>query len=112
MHYNFRRFGFVLAIYLIIDFACIAVLMNYEASFVQKNGESVYSFSSMKIYEIIAFLIYKYLLNFPFGVFNYFVEGYMYLTSFIMILNAAFLSNLSFFKIKLKKITGARSVLW
>ncbi len=86
-------------IYVVLYFYSISILMNYEDHFSQ--GEW-YSFDSFESQELKAFIVYKYLLNFPLSVFVWFSEELLFLTTFLFIPNAICVSIL-FNKLIFKK---------
>lgn len=67
--------------------------MNYEAFYEPSKGE-FYSMESFKQEEAIAFLLYKFILNFPLSIFNWFSNELLDLTVFFFIPNAIVMAYL------------------
>ncbi|OHX64577.1 hypothetical protein NH26_23685 [Flammeovirga pacifica] len=89
----------IIIIYVFLYGYSISILMNYEDHFSQGKW---YSFESFESHELKAFIIYKYLLNFPLSFFVWFSDELLFLTTFLFIPNAICISIL-FNKLIFKK---------
>lgn len=83
----------IFILYLIIFIFSILKLINYESFYVPEDGE-FYSYESFKNGELIYFLLYKFVLNFPISIFNWFSNDFLYLTVFFIIPNTVVISYL------------------
>jgi len=68
-------------------------MMNYESFYSPSDGE-FYSFESFKNQEAIPFILYKFVLNFPLSVFNWFTNKYLFTTTYFFIPNSIVLTLL------------------
>lgn len=100
MKFNYKKYFLFVLIYLLVWIFCSIILINYEEHFA---GNCFYCLKSMDISEKIAFILVKYFLNFPFGIFNYFTNDYMLTTFFFVFINPIILSNYRFFYTKIYK---------
>ncbi len=79
--------------YVILYVICMVVLTEYEAWYDSKMGD-FYSFSSFNANQKIAFVLYKYLLNFPLSIFNWFTNKFLSLTTIFLLPNVFVFSYL------------------
>jgi hypothetical protein len=64
------------------------VLFIYEDSFDSSLGIAFYSLESMNSHQAAALFVYRYVLNFPLSIFNWFTDSMLGLTIFFLIPNA------------------------
>ena len=62
-------------------------LSNYEDFYTQEYG-TWYSFESFTMVQVVSFLLYKYLLNFPLSFFVWFNNDLLYLSPYFFLPNA------------------------
>ncbi len=86
------------AIYVALFLWSTYELLHYEDSFDSHGGNPVGSFRTMDGFQIAASIIYRYVLNFPLSIFNWFTESFLWLTIFFVIPNA-FLTRFLFKKL-------------
>ena len=78
----------VVIIYIILFGYSAAYLMQYEDFYQPSDGE-YFSFSSCSsLNQIISIFIYRYLLNFPLSIFNWFLTDFMWIVMYLFIPNA------------------------
>lgn len=92
--FSTKKLLLVSVLYFIVEVLCVVSLFNYEENFSQT--EQMYSFDSFSYSELISYFVFKYLVNFPFGLINYFTNKFL-LTGFIFgLLNSLYFSNFKY----------------
>jgi len=77
-------------------------MINYEAFYSPDDGD-FYSFKSFKNQEAIPFFLYKFVLNFPISIFNWFTNKFLFTTTYFFIPNSIVIT---FLLMKRKSITS------
>jgi hypothetical protein len=72
-------------VYIVAYFGCALVLLNWEDRY---NSFEQSPLNTMQGFEIAAYIVYRFLLNFPFSVFSWFTDSTLYLTLFFLVPNA------------------------
>ena len=89
-----KRIIIAIILYTLIYIFAILVLSEYEDNYNPDMGLA-YSLESMSLLEFAGYILYKYLLNFPFTFFVWFSDKFLYLTTFFFLVNAIGIGILS-----------------
>ena len=91
-----KKLGFyiiILVLYIILYTLSFVVLGNYEAFYTPEDGV-LFGWETFSNMEKLAYIIYKYVLNFPLSFFNWFQDKLLYLTAYLLVPNSIVLTLL------------------
>ena len=79
-------------LFVVLYLFSILFLASYESTYDESTHGEFYSTGGMKTMEVIAFYVYKYILNFPLSIFSWFTNSLLHLTTYFFIPNAVVLA--------------------